>query len=185
MRDVQIGRPAVWLHPDGRHQIEPQQRKVHQIVAGQRLVAQMCVNQTQATKATAARAQPSDLGQCQARRITDEHVLDLPTSADENPHLSINLVRNAAQVDAQLTRDQLLGTQTTTIDPLKRVKLTAGDAGKSVVSVVGKGANLAAQQPPYSGKVTVQLKASNGKCWDATYSSPTANRGGLFRAKSD
>src|SRR5262249_37004922 len=67
---------------------------------------------------------------------------------------------------------------------LKSVKLVAGTTGPGQVRVTGKGANLAIQQPPYTPKVTVQLKGSNGKCWDATYSTPTTNVAGRFRAKS-
>jgi hypothetical protein len=71
-----------------------------------------------------------------------------------------------------------------TPDGLKSVRLVAGANGNAQVRVRGQGANLAAQQPPYTPKVTAQLKASNGNCWDATYSTPTTDVAGRFRAKS-
>ena len=63
VRDVQIGGPPVGLHADGRHQVQPQQRQVDQVVARQRLVAQVGVHQAQAAEAAAAGADAADLGQ--------------------------------------------------------------------------------------------------------------------------
>jgi hypothetical protein len=39
--------------------------------------------------------------------------------------------------------------------------------------------------PPYTGALRMLLRASNGNCWDATYSAPSMNTDGLFKAKSD
>jgi hypothetical protein len=39
--------------------------------------------------------------------------------------------------------------------------------------------------PPYTGALRVLLRAFNGNCWDATYSAPSTNTDGVFKAKSD
>ena len=38
---------------------------------------------------------------------------------------------------------------------------------------------------PLTPKVTVQLRAANGQCWDADYTTPITNDATEFNAKSD
>lgn len=65
------------------------------------------------------------------------------------------------------------------------IDLTAGADGKAKVTFHGKGANLMPPGLPLNGRVVVQLRASNGECWGATYSTPTKNTTKLYKAKAD
>ena len=68
---------------------------------------------------------------------------------------------------------------------LRTLKLKAGAEGAAKVSVGVKGPNLALDPLPYTPRLTVQLKASNGMCWDAAFNVPTKNDASQLKAKSD
>jgi hypothetical protein len=73
----------------------------------------------------------------------------------------------------------------TTPDGVKRLRLVTGEDGKAKLAVGGRGANLALPSFPYAPKITVQLRASNGGCWGASFSTPSTNSDGKLKAKSD
>jgi hypothetical protein len=68
---------------------------------------------------------------------------------------------------------------------LLKVTLKAGDTGKAQVSVKGKGANLPDGVLPLTTPVTVQLQATTGQCWTATFGTAQSSDSGQFKAKSD
>jgi ELWxxDGT repeat protein/cysteine-rich repeat protein len=71
-----------------------------------------------------------------------------------------------------------------TADGLKSIVLEIGDNAQ--FKVKGKGANLPLGDLSLTPPVTVRLLRSNTPiCWEATYSSPTANTSEEFKAKSD
>lgn len=72
-----------------------------------------------------------------------------------------------------------------TPDGLSSVQLRSGSDGRSRTRARGKGDRLDAPTLPLVGKVTAQLQAENGMCWDAEFSSPIRNQPQLFRARSD
>jgi hypothetical protein len=74
---------------------------------------------------------------------------------------------------------------TSTPDGLLKVTLKVGAAGKAQVAVKGKGVNLPDAVLPLSTPVTVQLQATTGACWTATFGTATATDAGEFKAKSD
>jgi hypothetical protein len=49
----------------------------------------------------------------------------------------------------------------------------------------GKGPHVAFPTLPLSPPVLVQLQASNGNCWEATYLAPKVNTPLLFRSLAD
>jgi hypothetical protein len=53
-----------------------------------------------------------------------------------------------------------------------RLKLRAGAAGQAKIQVQGRGAHLGLASLPAAQPVTVQLKQSDGTCWEAVYSAP-------------
>ena len=63
--------------------------------------------------------------------------------------------------------------------------LKADGAGGAKIRLKGHGPNLGLPTLPLSPPVAVQLRASNGQCWGATYSTPKSNGATLFKAKSD
>lgn len=69
---------------------------------------------------------------------------------------------------------------------LESITLTQGAAGKSSISVRGKGAPLSLPGLPLSKQpnVTIQLMSPNA-CWTSTFSLPVENSLARFKAKSD
>ena len=72
-----------------------------------------------------------------------------------------------------------------TPDGLQSLVLTPGDDGKAQIRLKGDGAHVIAPQLPFTTKVTAQLKASTGACWEAEYSTATRNTARDFKAASD
>jgi hypothetical protein len=67
-----------------------------------------------------------------------------------------------------------------------RLKLRPGLAGTAKIHLQGRGVHLGLAPLPATQPVTVQLRNSDGTCWDAVYSAPAQrNDGALFRDKSD
>ena len=73
--------------------------------------------------------------------------------------------------------------QDTTLSPggLRKILLRAGADHAAQIMVTGKRDNLALQSLPAELPLTVQIKASTGACWDATY--PTADTNTPIRFK--
>jgi 6-phosphogluconolactonase (cycloisomerase 2 family) len=63
--------------------------------------------------------------------------------------------------------------------------LKPGGDDQSKVVVRGKDRNVPPVALPLGLPVRVQLQASNGNCWDATYSAPAGNTSSRFRARAD
>ena len=73
-----------------------------------------------------------------------------------------------------------------TPDGLQKILLRSGGAGSAKISVKGLGANLGLPGPPLATPVKVQIQRSGASfCWEATFSTPSRNELGLFKAKSD
>jgi hypothetical protein len=69
---------------------------------------------------------------------------------------------------------------------LLQIVLKSGLDGKAKIIVKGKGANLQTPALPISQPVTVQLKSSDGVCWEAVYSAPaTKSDTTVFKDKAD
>ncbi len=74
-----------------------------------------------------------------------------------------------------------------TPDGITGVNLKQGlTPGKAKITIKGKGANLEMPTLPLTQPVTVQLRNSNGICWESTHSSPAQkNDAARFNDKSD
>jgi hypothetical protein len=116
------------LKTDRRHQIEPQQRQINEVVAGQRLVAEVRVHQAQPTKPATPGAQATDFREVDARGVADEDVLDLAAPVDQDAHLALDLARNAPQEGGQLSRGDLGRLQAPAVDALQSVLLARLEA---------------------------------------------------------
>ena len=103
--DVQLARPARGVDGDRRYSIEPQQREVGEVVPGQRLAAQVGVDEPKAAEPARSAAHTADVGQHDLRRIADEHVLDRAAPIDQHADLAVELARSArrAVLRARLT----------------------------------------------------------------------------------
>jgi hypothetical protein len=67
---------------------------------------------------------------------------------------------------------------------LDRIALRVG-AGNAKIVVKGRGANLAMPPLPLAAPVKVQLRNTDGVCWEASYSSEQTNTPDRFKARSD
>jgi len=65
-------------------------------------------------------------------------------------------------------------------DGVTKLKLTTAAPGKIVVK--GKGGGLPLLGLPYASPVTVQLLASNGECWEASYTAPVLSDATQYKA---
>ena len=61
-----------------------------------------------------------------------------------------------------------------------------GAAGKARITVSARGAQVDLGTSPVAQPLTVQLKNSDGKCWEATYSAPAKrNDAAHFKDRAD
>jgi cysteine-rich repeat protein len=69
---------------------------------------------------------------------------------------------------------------------LQRILLKAGEAGKAKVLVKGRGESLPDPPLPFTLPITVQLRSTNGQCWEAEYFEAGASRNepGSFKGKA-
>ena len=105
---VQHPGQAVFLHPDGRHHVEPQQGEVGEIVPGERLALEVGVHQAQATQAHLAGTRAAHVGELELVRVADDHRLDVSLAVEEHADLAVGLQRELGQVPGQLGADDLM-----------------------------------------------------------------------------
>lgn len=72
-----------------------------------------------------------------------------------------------------------------TPDGVQQLTLAEGLDGRAKIAAKGKGVNLDMPPLPLSPPVRVQLKSTAGMCWEVTYSAPTKNDAGQFKARAD
>ncbi len=70
-------------------------------------------------------------------------------------------------------------------DGVQTAKLKSGDAGKTVLKLKAKGANLAMPGLGLALPVVAQLRNDAAGCWGESFSSPSKNDLLFFKAKSD
>jgi hypothetical protein len=71
------------------------------------------------------------------------------------------------------------------LGPLKRLVLAAGLPGRARVVAKGRGAGVTLQSLPLAPMVVAQLRATNGQCWVAYYTTPDRNTRRGFSSRSD
>jgi len=77
-----------------------------------------------------------------------------------------------------------------TYDGITKIRLDHGYSRAAqvpthAIKMRGRSPTLAYPTPPFTLPVTVQVRASNGSCWGAVYSTPLANDTQQFRARQD
>ncbi len=77
------------------------------------------------------------------------------------------------------------GDKYATPDGLQRLLLKPDQVGKSKILVKGRGTNLPMPSLPLATPVKVQLKNTDGGCWEASYGTAKTNTPAKFRARSD
>ena len=86
----QAGKAAL-LDRDRGDEVESEHPEVDEVVMRQRLTAQMGVHQAEAAQATDAGTLPTQVGQHELSRFTDDHELDLSAAVDQHADLAADL----------------------------------------------------------------------------------------------
>ncbi|HJQ85497.1 MAG TPA: beta-propeller fold lactonase family protein [Candidatus Binatia bacterium] len=71
------------------------------------------------------------------------------------------------------------------VDGIQRLLLRAGAVTRARVTLNGGGENFPAPALPLAPPITLQLQASNGECWESTFSTARVNRDDVFKARAD
>jgi hypothetical protein len=87
---------GVLVNIDRRHQIEPQQGQISQVVASKFFATQVGMDTTQAAKPIAGDPHAFEVGQFNSSRVAYNHVFDVTLSIDQGAYLSIGFVRQFA-----------------------------------------------------------------------------------------
>ncbi len=93
MRRANHARHPVTANINRSHQVEPQQRKIGQVILRQTLARQMSVQAAQTTKPVYAHADAFQVRKYDASSVADHHVLDITVTINQHSDLTMNLVR--------------------------------------------------------------------------------------------
>ena len=96
------------FNADRRHQVEPQQREVGQVVAGERLALEVRVHQAQAPQTYLARAGTADVGQLELVRVAHNHRFDGTLTGEQDADLSVGLEGELGEVPRELGADDFV-----------------------------------------------------------------------------
>ena len=104
----QAGEP-IGQRRDRDHRIESQEREVGEIVAGERLGAQMGVDAAQSAQAPAPGAHPAPIRQLDRARVAHHHVGDGAGPIDQHADLAPGLAGQLGEVPREFLGDQAIG----------------------------------------------------------------------------
>ncbi len=120
---VHFVRPPLVVDRDGGHGIQPQQRKVRQIVIRQTLVFQMGVDAAHAAQPSGKGAVLVQLGQENRLEVADHHIGNLAAAVDQQTNLALNFERQLRQVARQLRGDQKFGRDFAAVEILQTLEM--------------------------------------------------------------
>ena len=122
--DVGLAGKALVGRSDCDHGVEPQQREVREIVAGERFVGYVRVNAAEPPQAPAAGAHAPPVGQLDRAGVPDHHMGDGAPAVHEHTHLAPGLVGDGAEVAREFVADQPLPGEPAPREALQLVNLT-------------------------------------------------------------
>ncbi len=91
MADVELARAPLGIDRDRGDRIEPEQLQISHVVAGERLVAEVRVDEPKAAEPTLPAADATEIGEHDLRGVADHDVLDRAAAIDENADLAMKL----------------------------------------------------------------------------------------------
>ena len=127
--DACDARLAVGRELDGRDEVEAQAHEVDEIVARERLAAQVRVHEAQPAEAPFGRAQAPDVRQHQLPGVADDHVVDLARAVHERADLPPRLDGGLDERARQLGRRDVVGRNAAPVDALERPERRRREAG--------------------------------------------------------
>ena len=121
------GQPAVAnLHH--RHEVEPQQCQVVEIVEAEGLSLEMSVHESKAAEAPGSTAQTTDVGKHEPARVADDDVADRSVASDQNAHLAAELFGDLGEMTGELGGDDFVRRHTAPVRSLESALLRGLDA---------------------------------------------------------
>ena len=106
-RDVDLARQPVRARLHRGHGVQPQEHEVGEVVAGERLVLEVRVDEAQAAQAGMAGAGAADVRQGELPRVSHDDVLHLAAPVEQDAQLPPRFPRQFGEMARQLGRDQL------------------------------------------------------------------------------
>ena len=120
---VDLAGKAVLLDLEGGHRVEPQQREVGVVVAGERLAAQVGVHEPQAAQAVGSGASAPDVGERELAGVADHDPLHVALAVEQHADLTVRLPGDLGEVARQLGRDDLSGVDAAAVGAAECVQL--------------------------------------------------------------
>jgi hypothetical protein len=128
--DVQFARTTRGIDGNRRYSIQSKQCEVGQVVAGERLAAQVGMDQTKPAESTLSAAHAADIGQHDLRSIADECVLDRTAAIDQHTDLAVELCALCSELHGELTGHHLGRRDASPVQPLQRLDLARLEPGE-------------------------------------------------------
>jgi hypothetical protein len=107
MRRSNEARHPIAANVNGSHQVEPQQRKISQVILRESLARQMRVKTSQATKSFGAHTHSFQVGQNDASSVSNHHVFDVAVAIHQYANLPMNFMRGFRQLPRKFLSDDL------------------------------------------------------------------------------
>ena len=120
---VHLAGKPVLEHLDGRHQVEPEQGQVGEVVARERLAVQVGVHQAQTAEPALAGAGAAHIRELQLAGVADHHRLHVPLAIEEDADLPVGLERHLGEVPGELRRDDHPGVDAASVGAAEGVEL--------------------------------------------------------------
>ncbi|HEX3474009.1 MAG TPA: hypothetical protein VHT91_03150 [Kofleriaceae bacterium] len=130
MADIQLAGTTRRVDGNRRYSIQPQQCEVGQVVAGERLAAQVGMDQTKPAEPALSAAHTADVGQHDLRCIADEGVLDRTAAIDQHTDLSVELGALGSELGSELAGHHVGWRDAPPVQPLQRLDLARLESGE-------------------------------------------------------
>ncbi|HEX8115360.1 MAG TPA: hypothetical protein VF516_46860, partial [Kofleriaceae bacterium] len=128
--DIQFASTTRGIDGNRRYSIQPQQCEVGEVVAGERLAAQVGVDQAKPAESALSAAHTTDIGQHDLRRVADERVLDRTAAVDQHTDLSVELCALCSELRSELARHHLGRRDAPPVQTLQRLDLARLEPGE-------------------------------------------------------
>src|SRR3569623_1308700 len=121
--DEQLARAAGRVDRDRGDGVEPEQLEVGHVVARERLVTKVRVDEPETAEPAGASADTTEIGQRDLRGVADHHVLDRAAPIDEDVDLAMKLRCLLRELLRELARHDLRRSDAPAVQPLQRLDL--------------------------------------------------------------
>jgi hypothetical protein len=127
-------RAALFIHLKGRHEVEPEEDQVHEIVLVERLAPKVGVDATKAAETAALPAAGGKFRNEDRTVIAHDNVVDVPAPGDEETDLPVHLEGEASKVPGEVGRDDALGRYGPSVESFQSSEVTSPETGGMTVN---------------------------------------------------